>query len=102
MKNKTSNELPEYLKELVKPTANGIEKLLAAWDGLTSETQVRLLDEIVHRNLNNAEPNKDSHLNKVFLKALDNKNAYVRFLAARNLYCHENMEILMNSMDTCF
>ena len=99
MKNKTNNELPEYLKELVKPTANGIEKLLAAWDGLTSETQVRLLDEIVHRNLNNAEPNKDSHLNKVFLKALDNKNAYVRFLAARNLYCHENCSDEQNKIN---
>lgn len=35
--------LPPYLMDLLDPTPHGAAKLLAAWDGLTMESQMQVL-----------------------------------------------------------
>lgn len=64
-------ELPDYLVVLLQPTPTGIAKLIAAWDGLSTESQIRILTE-----LKNAHA--PSYLaEKVHTKALDSDNTYV-------------------------
>ncbi|MDJ0955522.1 MAG: hypothetical protein QNI91_01615 [Arenicellales bacterium] len=72
-------DVPAYVKELMQPTPSGIRKLLAAWDGISPETQMLILSKF-------DEVQAPPHLiRKVYVKALDSRNAYVRYLAARNL-----------------
>jgi len=67
--------LPEHLKPLLEPTPSGAAKLLAAWDGLTVETQINIL----------AGLSKAQHppylARKIRLKALESETAYIRYLA---------------------
>lgn len=35
--------VPPHLQELVEPTPSGTAKLIAAWDGLTAESQMLML-----------------------------------------------------------
>jgi len=69
-------EFPEYLSEILLPTPSGTAKLLAAWDGLSCENQIRILLSF-----------KDSHpyylCEKIFRTALDSENSYIRYLAAK-------------------
>jgi hypothetical protein len=79
--NKNSNiSIPIHLRELLQPTPSGVAKLIAAWDGLTPETQILFMSE----------------LEKVFLplylkrrfqkKAIESQNTYVRYLVAKNIF----------------
>lgn len=80
MENKTQPDLPKHIKELMQPTPSSIAKLLAAWSGLSCETQILILsklDEIP------APGYLVQKIIKVIIKALDSDNAYVRYLAAR-------------------
>ncbi len=80
MKNKTLPDVPKHIKELMQSTPSSIAKLLAAWSGLSTETQILILsklDEI--RVTGYLVP----QIMKVITKALDSDNAYVRYLAAR-------------------
>src|SRR4029077_15971686 len=71
--------LPDHLVPLLEPTPSGAAKLVAAWDGLTTESQILILNVLETTGL-------PAYLNeKVFTKALDSANAYVRYLAARRL-----------------
>ena len=70
-------EVPAYVEELMQATPSGIRKLLAAWDGLSPETQILILSRF-------DEVKAPPHLvRRVYIKALDSSNAYVRYLAAR-------------------
>lgn len=72
-----THSLPAYLAELLQPTPSGVAKLLAAWDGLSVEVKIQVLTELPKLQL-------PEYLDKkVRLKALDSKNPYVRYLAAR-------------------
>ncbi len=46
MKINPNNPLPDYLKDLLIPTPSGIAKLIAAWHGLSTETQILFMTEI--------------------------------------------------------
>jgi hypothetical protein len=76
---KGHREVPAYLSEFLRPTPSSILMLCAAWDGLSVESQVYLLKAVgqmrIYRELRD----------RVFLKGLDSKNAYVRYLAAQRL-----------------
>ena len=45
MKDK-NNDLPEYLEEFLQSTRSSFDKILAAWDGLSVETQIKLLTKL--------------------------------------------------------
>jgi hypothetical protein len=71
--------LPLHLAPLLLPTPSGVTKLIAAWDGLSAESQVLILTKL------RMTPRPEYLNEKVFMKALESANAYVRYLAARGL-----------------
>jgi len=72
--------LPEHLAPLLQPTPSGVAKLIAAWDGLDTESQILILTALDKDRL-------PAYLNeKIRIKALGSANAYVRYLGARGLY----------------
>lgn len=87
MPNKNGIGLPEYIAPLLQPTPTGAAKLVAAWDGLDTESQILILTELDKARL-------PAYLNeKIRIKALDSANAYVRYLAARGLhFSHDDSE----------
>jgi hypothetical protein len=80
MANEKIAGIPDHLALLLDPTPSGVAKLVAAWDRLTTESQIlilMLLETAV----------RPAYLNeKVRIKALDSATAYVRYLAARRLH----------------
>lgn len=79
MANQAPSTLPDHLLPLLQPTPSGIEKLLAVWGGLTTETQLLILSEI-------KEKRPLAHLlGKFYAKALESTNPYVRYLVAKEL-----------------
>lgn len=73
------DSLPEYLWDLLAPTPHGNAKLLAAWDGLTTESHMRVLSALKIATY-------PQHLAKrVMEKALESPNAYIRYLAANEI-----------------
>jgi hypothetical protein len=63
------------------PTPGAVAKLVAAWDGISTESQILILTKLTVSE-------RPEHLTeKICMKALDSNNAYVRYLAARNLSC---------------
>lgn len=78
MKSQVPPDVPAYVKELLQPTPSAIRKLLAAWNGISPETQMLILSKF-------DEVQAPPHLvRKVYIKALDSDNAYIRYLAARS------------------
>lgn len=76
---KDSEELgvPAHLEELLQPTPSGTAKLVAAWDGLTAETQISILAAKKKRS-------GPAYLySRIIDKALKSENAFVRYMAAR-------------------
>jgi hypothetical protein len=72
--------LPTYLRDLVSPTPSGFAKLIAAWNGLNSETQMLLLKEV-------DQLDAPEYLKVKLLKiTLKSQNPYVRYLAVKNFY----------------
>jgi len=79
MKNEHTPDLPDYLAELLQPTPSGAAKLIAAWDGLSTESKMILLTALDRANF-------PGHLaEKVLDKALESESAYVRYLAVGRL-----------------
>jgi hypothetical protein len=74
-----STAMADYLAELRKDTPMGRVKLLAAWDSLSSETQIRLLREMSEKGRTKASDRP------IWLKALSSPSEYVRYLAAREM-----------------
>ena len=85
MKDEPNNDIPKYLEEFLEPTRSSIEKLLAAFDGLSVETQIKLLSTIEGKLSQWEFPNITYLYKKVFLKAFESPNSYVRYLSVRNL-----------------
>ena len=75
----TISDLPKYIEDLLVETPSAITKLCALWDGLTAETQVKILSEI------KAEQYSGYFTDKIYVKAVKSKNPYVRYLAAKDL-----------------
>ncbi len=75
-----SSEVMPHLQELLEPTPSGVAKLLAAWDGLTAESQIQLLIAKKKR------PGPVYLYCRVIEKALGSENAYARYLAARESF----------------
>src|SRR5438876_658858 len=70
--------IDKYLDELMQDTTSSRLKLLAAWDGLTVDTQIKILSrvkEIPH---------------ELKIKALDNQNDYIRFLVSHRFFSRVN------------
>ena len=79
MPNEKVATLPDHLTPLLEPTPSGVAKLVAAWEGLSTELQILILTGLDKAGL-------PAYLKeKVCIKALDGANAYVRYLAARLL-----------------
>src|SRR5438132_13724477 len=80
MPNEKVAALPDQLTPLLEPTPSGVAKLVAAWDGLNTESQILILILLERAGL-------PAYLNqKVRIKALDSATAYVRYMAARRLH----------------
>lgn len=77
MRDRNEAVVMPHLQELLEPTPSGTAKLLAAWDGLTPESQIQLLIAKKKR------PGPAYLYSRVIEKALGSENAYVRYLAAR-------------------
>ena len=77
------------MKELVENTPSSRLKLLAAWDGLSIETQIKVLHELT----------KGGHLHlsfdrEIIVKALKSPNEYIRYLAARSRDLDKDKEMI--------
>ena len=75
-------ELPRYLLPLLEHRPSGEAKLLAAWDGLSVENQILLLENL----------GRNDHLgwtSKIRSKVLASPNAYVRYFGARGFTPHD-------------
>lgn len=83
MKDKIKDSLPEYLHELVENTPSSRLKLLAAWDGLTVETQIQTLKSGINIS------------DELKCKILSTKNAYVQYLMLRSLCLTDNERVSM-------
>ena len=73
----TVSDLPKYIEDLLIETPSSVTKLCAAWDGLSTETQIRILTEIKNGNYTGYVTDK------IYVKAVKSNNPYVRYLAAR-------------------
>lgn len=85
MKEESKNDIPKYLEEFLEPTRSSVEKLMAAFDGLSVETQIKLLVRIEEKISQFGFPNMSYLYKKVFFKAFESSNSYVRYLSVRNL-----------------
>jgi len=65
------------LQEFLLPTPSSTAKLLAAWDGLQVESQIYLLKNLPPKFI-------PQDAERIFLNALNNVNAYVRYLGAKS------------------
>ncbi|MFZ0035016.1 MAG: hypothetical protein WAK60_08535, partial [Sedimentisphaerales bacterium] len=75
----------DWISELVKPKPSNMAKIITAWDGLSIESQIEILMQL-RKMLPPSESGLQYHLaKKVYVKALESKNAYVRYLAAKGL-----------------
>ncbi len=78
MAKETKSMLPPHLMDLLNPTPSGTAKLIAAWEGLSVESQIQIFTAL-----------DEAHFpwdlqGKVLRKALDSSNVYVRYLAAKD------------------
>lgn len=74
----------EHLMPLLEPNATGAMKLIAAWGGLQTETQIRVLDRL------NRVGYPDHFAKKIRRIAFDSPNSYVRYLAVQGLSLKED------------
>lgn len=79
MKNQAETSVPAHLQELLQPTPSGTAKLIAAWDGLTPETQILMLAA------KKKHPGPAYLYDQIIDKALTSDNAFVRYMAAREI-----------------
>lgn len=75
----TSNgQLASYLQPLLHPTPSSVAKLLAAWDGLTTESQIQLLTLL-------PSAQHPAYLaDNIWHRAMKSENSYVRYLGCRS------------------
>jgi len=80
MTTEDSHNLPKHLLPLIQATPSGALKLIAAWDGLSLESQIAILTA-----LEEAESTGINWWGPIYVKAVQSANAYIRYLAARRL-----------------
>ena len=88
MNEEQNNNLPKSIEDLLKLSRSNIEKLIAAWDGLSVETQIQVFTTINERIANyefRGTPNFSYLHTKLFQKGLESSNDYVRYLSVRYL-----------------
>lgn len=80
MKNEITRHVPDHIAPLLQPTPSGALKLIAAWNGLSVETQILILEELENARF-------PAYLSeKIRTNAIESINPYVRYLAARRFY----------------
>jgi hypothetical protein len=79
--------MANHLEELLKDTPMGRMKLLAAWDSLSTETQIRLLSEMSEKGRTRVTDRP------IWRRALSSPSEYVRYLAAREIRLPRDNEI---------
>lgn len=84
MKNNANNAFMENLAELLHPSPSSVAKLLAAWNGLSLESQILILAE--KKRL----PGPPHLYQKLIEKALTSPNAFIRYLAARDIKLNDD------------
>jgi hypothetical protein len=89
------SQIPSHLKPLVETTPSGVMKLLAAWDGLSTETQIQILDWLERAGL------PEYMEQRVRLKALESSNSYVRYLSAVGFRFNEDDPEGMKAVRRC-
>ncbi len=89
----TVSDLPRYIEDLLVETPSAITKLCALWDGLTAETQVKILSEI------KAGRYSCYFTDKIYVKAVKSQNPYVRYLAAKDLSFGEYTSDEVNAVE---
>jgi len=79
VENKLYETVPEFLEELCEPTASSLEKLTAAWSGLSTESKLIILykGKYIGSPIN--------LLTEFFRKALSTENDFVRYVVARKI-----------------
>lgn len=77
---KAKAALDFYLQDLVQHRPSSQLKLIAAWDGLSTETQIKIL------SVCNYIPDE------IISKGLDSPNDYVRYLCANHFFCWSDLE----------
>lgn len=80
MEKQPQKTFPDHIKDLLHPTPSGTAKLIAAWDGLSHETQIQVLSGLRNRSYPYYDLNK-----KIAERALNSKIPYIRYLAAKQL-----------------
>jgi hypothetical protein len=76
--------IPDCLTPLLQPNPTGAAMLISAWNGLSVETQIQLLEHLEQAKF-------PSYLaDKIRAKALDTPNAYVRYLTASGFYFRDD------------
>lgn len=81
--------MEEHLKELLESTPSSRMKILAAWDGLSIETQIKLLHALANGGRLHLSFHRD-----IIAKALKSPNEYIRYLVARSPDLAEDSEML--------
>lgn len=81
-----TNNIPEHLKELDCSTPSSWRKLIAAWEGLNVETQIIFLNYI------KKSCGYSNSKNELYKLAFNSKNAYIRYLAALEVYDEDEKE----------
>ncbi len=89
----TVSDLPKYIEDLLVETPSAITKLCALWDGLTAETQVKILSEIKTGRYS------CYFTDKICVKAVKSQNPYVRYLAAKDLSFGEYTSDEVNAVE---
>lgn len=87
--------MADHLEELLKDTPMSRLKLLAAWESLSAETQIKLLREISEisgRGRTEWGYSRRVKDRPIWLKALSSPSEYVRYLAARELRFDDEFE----------
>lgn len=95
MANESARSVPDHIAPLLQPTPSGAMKLLAAWDGLGTETQILVLEDLQKSHFPPTSFSSWSDYpaylaEKVWKKALESPNSYVRYLAARKFYFRDD------------
>ena len=93
VKSENTTNLPDHLARLLQPTPSGAAKLIAAWDGLSMESQMMLLTALERTDF-------PGYLaDRILVKALESENDYVRYLAVRKLYTSDTSTAIKKRID---
>ncbi|MGD0232502.1 MAG: hypothetical protein ABSC19_19470 [Syntrophorhabdales bacterium] len=87
MSKEIAPDISNHLSGLLDSSPSGVAKLIAAWDGLSTESQIAILTELDTARL-------PAYLDeRLRISVLESPNAYVRYLAARGLRLADNNDV---------